>query len=70
MDSYSFKQPLAELYTILLEEHFQVAEDGNLFLTLVSKTDQSGSMMKPTEYQDTAAQTTVEPPPVFKCWNQ
>jgi hypothetical protein len=38
-----------ELFTILLEEHHQVALEmlqvGNLFHALVSKTDQSGSMM-------------------------
>jgi hypothetical protein len=34
-----------EYYTILLEELLQVAGGGNLFLTVVSKTDQNGSMM-------------------------
>jgi hypothetical protein len=45
----SFEQSLAEIYTILLEEHvpscFRDVGGGNLFLTLVSKTDQSGSMV-------------------------
>jgi hypothetical protein len=45
----SFEHSLAEFYTILLEEHVQVALEmlggGSLFLTLVFKTDQSGSMI-------------------------
>jgi hypothetical protein len=42
----SFEQSLAEFFTILLEEHLQVALGGdNLFLTLVFKTDQSGLIM-------------------------
>jgi hypothetical protein len=39
----SFEQSLAEFYIIILEEHLQVALE--VFLTLVSKTDQSGSVM-------------------------
>jgi hypothetical protein len=44
----SFEQSLAEFYTILLEEYLQTALEileVGMFLTLVSKTDQSGSMM-------------------------
>jgi hypothetical protein len=42
----SFEQSLTEFYTILLEEHLERdVEGGNLFLTLVSETDQSGSLM-------------------------
>jgi hypothetical protein len=48
MDSQVLKS-VAEFYTILLEVHLQVASEmlrgGNLFLTLVSKTDHSGSVM-------------------------
>jgi hypothetical protein len=44
----SFEQSVAEFYTILLE-HLQVAlemlRDGNLFFSVVSKTDQSASVM-------------------------
>jgi hypothetical protein len=42
MNSCSFEQPLQEFYTILHEERLQVVGCGNLFLSLVSKTDQSG----------------------------
>jgi hypothetical protein len=45
----NFEQSVAELYTILLEEIslscFRDVGGGNLFLTQVSKTDYSGSMM-------------------------
>jgi hypothetical protein len=45
----SFEQSVAEFYTILLEEHLQVAfemlEVGICSSLLASKTDQSGSMM-------------------------
>jgi hypothetical protein len=43
-----FEQSLAEFYTIPLEEHLQYLINvggGNLFLILVSKTDQAYSMM-------------------------
>jgi hypothetical protein len=50
----SFEQSLTELYTILLQEHLQIALDmlevGICFLTLVSKTDQSGSVMFKSDY--------------------
>jgi hypothetical protein len=46
MNSYKF---VAEFYTILLEEQLQVSSEitgcGNLFLTLVSKTDTNVSMV-------------------------
>jgi hypothetical protein len=45
----SFKQCLAEFYTLILEEHIQVALEmskvGNVFLIQVSKTDQSASVI-------------------------
>jgi hypothetical protein len=47
--STSFEQSLAEFYTILIEEHLQVAlemlEVRILFLTLVSNSDHSSSMI-------------------------
>jgi hypothetical protein len=58
----SFEQTLVEFYTILLEEHLQVAlrdvGGGNLFLSLVSKTDQSASMM--FKYGDVLAMDDVD----------
>jgi hypothetical protein len=44
----SLEQSLSEFYTIFLEEHLQVALkmlDVGIFLTLVTRTDQSGSVM-------------------------
>jgi hypothetical protein len=51
----SFEQPLEEFYTVLLEEHLQVAlailEVGICSSLLVCKTDQIGSMMlKPGDF--------------------
>jgi hypothetical protein len=44
----SFEQCVAEFYTVLLEEHLQVAlemSEVGICSSLVSKTDQSGSVM-------------------------
>jgi hypothetical protein len=44
----SFELSLAELHNVFLEEHLQVALEMlevDLFLTLVFKTDESGSMV-------------------------
>jgi hypothetical protein len=51
----SFVQSLADIYTPILQEHLHVAfrdvGGGNLFLSLVSKIDQSGSVMfKSSDY--------------------
>jgi hypothetical protein len=68
--STSFEQSVAEFYAILVEEHLQVAlAGGNLFLTLVSKTNQSYSVMFKSGDFSGQGRCLTEQFQLCECWH-